>query len=59
MSHIPSFLAITPERQNIIDAITSLYSGSASKHDMEVYTKNAIYDDPMSYCDDRFMNFVL
>jgi hypothetical protein len=34
-----------------VDAITRLYSGSASEADMKVYSGSAIYDDPWSYCD--------
>ncbi|MCJ1235932.1 hypothetical protein MMC14_003906 [Varicellaria rhodocarpa] len=45
---------ISSENQRIVQAITSLYSGSASKTDMEVYAEEAIYDDPWSYCDTRY-----
>lgn len=37
-----------------MNKITRLYSGSASEEDMLVYTKKAIYDDPWSYCEDRY-----
>ena len=47
-------IPISPEHEKIIKAITSLYSGSASKEDMEVYAHDAIYDDPWSYCDTRY-----
>jgi hypothetical protein len=50
----PPGLPIPASRQKIIDAITSLYSGSASEADMLVYTEKAIYDDPWSYCEDRY-----
>lgn len=46
-------LKVSPEHQAIIDAITSLYSGSASEKDMQVYAEKSIYDDPWSYCDTR------
>ncbi|MCJ1310513.1 hypothetical protein MMC25_004177 [Agyrium rufum] len=44
----------TPEQERIVKAITSLYSGSASKEDMQVYAEEAVYDDPWSYCDTRY-----
>lgn len=45
----------TSERhQEIIRAITSLYSGSASESDMRIYAEDAVYDDPLSYCDNRY-----
>lgn len=47
-------LEISQERQSIVDAITSLYSGSASKDNLEVYTPNAIYDDPLNHCDNKY-----
>ncbi|MCJ1386937.1 hypothetical protein MMC17_010066 [Xylographa soralifera] len=47
-------LPISAEHDKILKAITSLYSGSASKEDMEVYAHDAIYDDPWSYCDTRY-----
>ena len=46
-------LRVSSEHQAIIDAITSLYSGSASEEDMQVYAEKSIYDDPWSYCDTR------
>ena len=46
-------LKVSPEHRAIIDAITSLYSGSASEKDMQVYAEKSIYDDPWSYCDTR------
>ncbi|PQE21557.1 FAD dependent oxidoreductase protein [Rutstroemia sp. NJR-2017a WRK4] len=46
-------IKLSPEREKILKGITSLYSGSASEEDMGVYTENAIYDDPWSYCDNR------
>ncbi|MCJ1360584.1 MAG: hypothetical protein MMC33_010592 [Icmadophila ericetorum] len=45
---------LSPEQEKIVKAITSLYSGSASREDMEVYAQEAIYDDPWSYCDTRY-----
>lgn len=50
----PPGISIPPERQEIVNKITRLYSGSASETDMLVYTEKAIYDDPWSYCDDRY-----
>ncbi|MCJ1438078.1 hypothetical protein MMC27_007465 [Xylographa pallens] len=47
-------IPISAEHEKIVKAITSLYSGSASKEDMEVYAHDAIYDDPWSYCDTRY-----
>ncbi|KAE8443378.1 hypothetical protein EG329_001936 [Mollisiaceae sp. DMI_Dod_QoI] len=52
--HPESSIPLSPERQKIIDSITSLYSGSASESDMQVYAEKAIYDDPWSYCDTRY-----
>lgn len=45
-----------------VDSITRLYSGVATdpkvyeqgEKDMQVYSEQAIYDDPWSYCDDRY-----
>jgi len=51
-------LEISPERQDIVDAITALYSGGACKDNIEVYTQNAIYDDPLSHCDNRYITAV-
>lgn len=47
-------IAVPPEREAIVQKITSLYSGSASEEDMQVYAKEAIYDDPWSFCDTRY-----
>ena len=52
--HPECSIHIEPKRQKIIEAITSLYSGSASEDDMQVYAEKAIYDDPWSYCDTRY-----
>ncbi|MCJ1245615.1 hypothetical protein MMC30_002819 [Trapelia coarctata] len=52
--HPEDSVPISPENEKIVKAITSLYSGSASKEDMEVYAHDAIYDDPWSYCDTRY-----
>jgi hypothetical protein len=51
--HPEESLKVSPEHQAIIDAIMSLYSGSASEKDMQVYAEKSIYDDPWSYCDTR------
>jgi len=45
---------LSPDQDKIVKAITSLYSGSASKDDMLVYAEKSVYDDPLSYCDDRY-----
>lgn len=50
----PPGIPVSKERQEIVNKITRLYSGSASEEDMLVYTKKAIYDDPWSYCEDRY-----
>ena len=52
--HPKHSLKISPERQEIIRKITNLYSGSASEEDMLVYAKEAVYDDPWSFCDTRY-----
>lgn len=52
--HPEDSVPISPENEKIVKAITSLYSGSASKEDMLVYAHDAIYDDPWSYCDTRY-----
>jgi hypothetical protein len=49
-----SSIPLSPSRQNILDAICRLYSGSASEADMAAYAEKAIYDDPWSYCDTRY-----
>ena len=41
-------IKLEPERERIVQSICNLYSGSASKEDMLVYAKEAIYDDPWS-----------
>lgn len=51
--HPEQSVKVSAEHQAIIDAITSLYSGSASEKDMQVYAEKSIYDDPWSYCDTR------
>jgi hypothetical protein len=50
----PPGISLSASRQKIVDAITNLYSGSASEEDMLVYSNRAIYDDPWSYCEDRY-----
>ncbi|KAL8952516.1 MAG: hypothetical protein Q9222_001584 [Ikaeria aurantiellina] len=52
--HPESSIKVSPEREKIVKSITSLYSGSASKEDMQVYAEEAVYDDPWSYCDTRY-----
>ena len=52
--HPERSIKIPPEREKVIKSITSLYSGSASEEDMQVYAQEAIYDDPWSYCDTRY-----
>ena len=52
--HPEKSLKVSPEHQNIIDAITGLYSGNASEELMKVYAEKAVYDDPASYCDTRY-----
>lgn len=52
--HPEKSLPIPPEREQVVKSITNLYSGSASEEDMQVYAKEAIYDDPWSYCDTRY-----
>ncbi|KAF6229748.1 hypothetical protein HO173_011264 [Letharia columbiana] len=52
--HPEQSIKVSPEREKIVKSITSLYSGSASEEDMQVYAKEAIYDDPWSYCDTRY-----
>lgn len=52
--HPESSLKISPEHQEIVRAITALYSGSSNERDMNVYAEKAIYDDPLSYCDTRY-----
>lgn len=52
--HPESSIKVTPEREAIVKAITSLYSGSASEEDMKVYAEKAVYDDPWSFCDTRY-----
>ncbi|KAK4565703.1 hypothetical protein LTR86_003551 [Recurvomyces mirabilis] len=47
-------IKLPPSRQKIVDAITRLYSGSASEEDMQVYAEKSVYDDPWSYCDTRY-----
>jgi hypothetical protein len=52
--HAENSLKISPEHQEIVRAITALYSGSSNEKDMNVYAEKAIYDDPLSYCDTRY-----
>jgi hypothetical protein len=52
--HPDKSIPLSPDRQKIVTSICSLYSGSASEEDMQVYSSEAIYDDPWSYCDTRY-----
>ncbi|TVY52488.1 hypothetical protein LCER1_G007060 [Lachnellula cervina] len=52
--HPSSSIPLSPSRQKIVTSICALYSGSASEEDMRVYAERAVYDDPWSFCDDRF-----
>ena len=52
--HPSESIKLSSDQQHIVNAITSLYSGSASEEDMRVYANEAIYDDPWSYCKDRY-----
>lgn len=52
--HPEKSVPISPENEKIVKAITSLYSGSASREDMEAYAEESVYDDPWSYCDTRY-----
>ena len=52
--HPERSIKIPPEHEKIVKAITSLYSGSASEEDMQVYAAESVYDDPWSYCDTRY-----
>ncbi|KAL1844943.1 hypothetical protein VTK73DRAFT_1456 [Phialemonium thermophilum] len=52
--HPERSIPLEPRRQQVLDAITRLYSGSASEEDMQVYAERAVYDDPWSYCDTRY-----
>ena len=47
-------IKLSPESEHIVQSICNLYSGSASKEDMQVYAEEAVYDDPWSFCDTRF-----
>lgn len=51
--HPENSIQLDSERQRIVQSICNLYSGSASEEDMMVYGKEAVYDDPWSYCDTR------
>ncbi|KAL4753338.1 hypothetical protein BDW72DRAFT_201677 [Aspergillus terricola var. indicus] len=52
--HPENSISISPARAKIQERILSLYGGSASEDDMNVYAEQAIYDDPFSYCDTRY-----
>jgi hypothetical protein len=52
--HPEKSISISPARAAIQQSIIALYCGSASEDDMKVYAKQAIYDDPFSYCDTRY-----
>ncbi|KAH6651896.1 hypothetical protein BKA67DRAFT_637675 [Truncatella angustata] len=51
--HPERSLDISAGQRQIMQKIINLYSGSASEEDMQVYDKDAIHDDPFSYCDTR------
>lgn len=52
--HPENSIKLEPDRQKIVEAITNLYSGSASEEDMRVYAEKGVYDDPWSFCDTRY-----
>lgn len=52
--HPENSIKLNPEREKIVQSICNLYSGGASEDDMMVYGKEAVYDDPWSYCDTRY-----
>ncbi|KAL5387082.1 hypothetical protein DPSP01_003692 [Paraphaeosphaeria sporulosa] len=52
--HPEDSIPLEPKRERIVQAICNLYSGSASETDMQVYAEEAIYDDPLSFCDTRY-----
>ncbi|PPJ58608.1 hypothetical protein CBER1_03533 [Cercospora berteroae] len=57
--HPEKSVPLSPTRQKIVNAITSLYSGSCKEsgtgeEDLKVYAPEAVYDDPWSYCDTRY-----
>lgn len=52
--HPENSIKLEPGREHIVRCICNLYSGSASEDDMMVYGKEAVYDDPWSYCDTRY-----
>ncbi|KAB2098850.1 hypothetical protein AG0111_0g12860 [Alternaria gaisen] len=52
--HPENSIKLNSEREKIVQSICNLYSGSASEDDMMVYGKEAVYDDPWSYCDTRY-----
>ncbi|CAK3766572.1 Hypothetical predicted protein [Lecanosticta acicola] len=47
-------IPLSSNRQSIPQKITAFYSGQASESNMSVYSEQAIYDDPFSYCDTRY-----
>lgn len=53
--HPDSSLQISPSRGIIQQKIINLYCGQASEENMQVYAEKAIYDDPFSYCDTRYI----
>ena len=52
--HPERSVSVSQDREMMVKAICNLYSGSSSEKDMQVYAKEAIYDDPWSYCDTRY-----
>ncbi|KAK6004643.1 hypothetical protein QM012_008505 [Aureobasidium pullulans] len=52
--HPEKSIKLEPEREKIVKSICALYSGGASEELMQVYSDEAVYDDPWSYCDTRY-----
>ncbi|KAF1966020.1 hypothetical protein BU23DRAFT_518653 [Bimuria novae-zelandiae CBS 107.79] len=52
--HPENSAELEPERQAIVESICSLYSGSASEEDMQVYAEESVYDDLWSFRDTRY-----
>lgn len=46
---------LSDSRKAIMTKILNLYSGKASEENMAAYAEQAIYDDPFSYCDTRYV----
>ncbi|KAI9834525.1 MAG: hypothetical protein M1819_002901 [Sarea resinae] len=52
--HPSSSVPLPAAHEQIVRSICALYSGSASEADMQVYARDAVYDDPFSFCDSRY-----